>query len=208
MKIGYARVSTNEQNLDRQIIELKEYQAEEIFTDKASGKDSNRQGFKRMLKYARKGDTVVVSSLDRLGRNYDDVKQTLDLLNKNNIKIEIIDAPFLNFNTGNVSLDKALFDMLTSLLSYIADNERKKMLERQAQGIKVAKAKGIYKGKPKEYSETAKDKKKRAIYHSIVNDLANDLPIKRIAEKYSVTRKLVYRIKNELSEENLNAWNF
>lgn len=201
MKIGYARVSTSGQSLDRQIIELKENKVEEIFTDQASGKDTNRDGFKRMLDFSRSGDLIIVSSLDRLGRDYDDVKEVLDTLNKKNIKVKILDAPFLDFNTGNVSLDKALFDMLTSLLSYIADSERKKMLERQRAGIEVAKAKGVYKGKPLEYSPTAKDKKKRAIYHSIVADLKNEFPIKGIAEKYNVTRKLIYRIKNDLGEE-------
>lgn len=204
MKIGYARVSSSEQNLDRQIIELKENNVEEIFTDKASGKNLNRDGFNKMLDYARKGDWVIVSSLDRLGRNYDDIKDVLDTLKRKGIHVKILDAPFLDFNTGRTSLDRALYDMLISLLSYIADNERKKMLERQKQGIKAAKEKGVYKGKPQEYSATAKDKKKRAIYHAIVADLKTDLAITKIADKYSVTRKLVYRIKNEQIEENLH----
>lgn len=126
MKIGYARVSSSEQNLDRQIIELKENNVEEIFTDKASGKNLNRDGFNKMLDYARKGDWVIVSSLDRLGRNYDDIKDVLDTLKRKGIHVKILDAPFLDFNTGRTSLDRALYDMLISLLSYIADNERKK----------------------------------------------------------------------------------
>lgn len=197
MRVGYARVSTLEQNLDRQFIELKQAECQKIFYDKASGKDINREQFNAMLDFVREQDELIVSSLDRLGRDYDDVKRVLDTLNKKKVKVRVLDAPFLNFNTGNETLDKALFDMLTSLLSYISENERKKMLARQARGIAVAKAKGVYKGKRLEYCSDAKDKQKRAIYFNIVNDLNNNLPIKAIAEKYGVTRTLVYRIKKE-----------
>lgn len=198
MRIGYARVSTQEQNLDRQLIELNDAGAEKIFMDKASGKDTNRQQFNELLDFARENDVIIVSSLDRLGRNYDDVKQTLKQFNSKLIKVEVLDAPFLSFNTGNQTLDRALFDMLTSLLSYIADNERAKMLERQQSGIAVAKSKGVYKGKKVEYSAESKNPKKRAIYHSIVSQLQDSLAIKRIAENHGVTRKVIYRIKDEL----------
>lgn len=198
MRLGYARVSTLEQNLDRQLIELEDAGVEKIFTDKASGKDTNREQFNEMLEYAREKDTIVVSSLDRLGRNYDDVKEVLEFCKRKNIGVDVLDAPFLNFNTGNESLDKALFDMLTSLLSYISENERTKMLERQRAGIAVAKSKGVYKGKAIEYSADAKDAKKRAIYHSIVRELNEEIPILRIANNHGVSRKLIYRIKNDL----------
>lgn len=198
MRIGYARVSSQEQNLDRQLIELKDAGADKVFLDKASGKDTNRKQFNEMLDFAREDDVIIVSSLDRFGRNYGDVKKILEQCNNKNIKIEILDAPFLNFNTGNQTLDRALFDMLTSLLSYIADNERTKMLERQKAGIAIAKSKGVYTGKSAEYSADAKNPKKRAIYQSIVTQLNDNLPIKRIAENHGVTRKVIYRIKEEI----------
>lgn len=203
MKIGYARVSTQEQNLDRQIKALEDAQVEKIYTDKASGKDNNRPQFQSMLEFARKGDTIVVHSLDRLGRDYDNIKSTIQELNSQGISLNVLDAPFLNLQTGNDTLDKALSDMLISLLGYIADNERKKTLERQAQGIAIAKEKGIYQGKPLEYSATAKDPKKRAVYHSIVADLKAGQAIAGIAKKYGVTRKLVYRIKADIENVNL-----
>lgn len=199
MKIGYARVSTAGQNIDRQLVELTKVGCVKIFSDKASGKDVNREQFQEMLEFAREEDTIVVSSLDRLGRNYNDVKDVLDYLNTKGVKVEILDAPFLNFNTGNETLDRALFDMLTSMLSYIADNERQKMLERQSAGIAIAKAKGAYKGKQVEYSANAKDKGKRAIYNNIVRSLEHEVPIAKIARDNDVTRKVVYRIKNELT---------
>lgn len=197
MKIGYARVSTTGQDLERQLRDLQAHGVEKIFTDKATGATLDRQGFKDLITYAREHDTVIVQSLDRLGRNYDEIKQVISHLQSHHIALEILDAPFLNFNTGNETLDKAMYDMMISLLGYIAENERKKLLERQAQGIKIAKEKGIYKGKPLEYSPNAKDPKKKAIYHAILNDLANDLAITEIARKYGVTRKLVYRIKDD-----------
>lgn len=197
MKIGYARVSTTGQELERQLRDLQAHGVEKIFTDKATGATLDRQGFKDLISYAREHDTVIVQSLDRLGRNYDEIKQVISHLQSHHIALEILDAPFLNFNTGNETLDKAMYDMMISLLGYIAENERKKLLERQAQGIKIAKEKGVYKGKPLEYSPNAKDPKKKAIYHAIVNDLSNDLAITEIARKYGVTRKLVYRIKDD-----------
>lgn len=203
MKIGYARVSTVEQNLDRQIKALEDAKVEKLFQDKASGKDTNRPEFQAMIEYARQGDTIIVQSLDRLGRDYDAIKSTIQDLSNKGISLQVLDAPFLNLQTGNETLDKALADMLISLLGYIADNERKKTLERQAQGIAIAKEKGIYQGKPLEYSPQAKDPKKRAIYHSIVADLQADLAIAGIAKKYGVTRKLVYRIKDDLENVNL-----
>lgn len=201
MKIGYARVSTINQKLDRQLVELSEVGCVKVFKDKSSGKDNNREQFQEMLEFAREDDVVVVSSLDRLGRNYNDVKDVLDYLNKKSVAVEILDAPFLNFNTGNETLDRALFDMLTSMLSYISDNERKKMLERQSAGIAIAKAKGAYKGKQVEYSANSKDKGKRAIYHNIVRGLQDNLTISKIARDNDVTRRVVYRIKSELEEQ-------
>ena len=197
MKIGYARVSTTGQDLERQLRDLQAHGVEKIFTDKATGATLDRPGFKDLISYAREHDTVIVQSLDRLGRNYDEIKQVIAHLQSHHIGLEILDAPFLNFNTGNETLDKAMYDMMISLLGYIAENERKKLLERQAQGIAIAKEKGVYKGKPLEYSANAKDPKKKAIYHAIVNDLSNDLAITEIARKYGVTRKLVYRIKDD-----------
>lgn len=200
MIIGYARVSSLRQNLDRQLLELSKAGADKIFKDKISGKNTVRPQFQEMLEFVRQGDTILFGSLDRIGRDYEDIKETLTQLRAKGVQVKILDAPFLDFNTGNETLDKALFDMLTSMLSYIADNERKKMLERQSAGIAIAKQKGIYKGKPNEYSAMAKDKGKRAIYHSVVRALQADEPIAGIARDNGITRKTVYRIKSELEE--------
>lgn len=208
MLVGYARVSTKEQNLDRQLKELSEAGIEKLFTEQQSGKNvTDRSAFNEMLNFVRQGDTVVVSSLDRLGRNYADIKETVSTLSRKNVNIEILDAEFLNFNTGNPTLDKAMRDMFLSLLSYIAQNEREKTLERQKQGIAIAKEKGVYQGKPLEYSPNAKDKKKRAIYFNIVEDLKAGQPITSIRDKYGVSRNLIYRIRKDIQQEQEQAQN-
>lgn len=203
MLVGYARVSSKEQNLDRQLRELADAGIEQLFTEKVSGKNvADRPEFNSLLNYVRKGDTIVVSSLDRLGRNYDDIKETVAKLSKQHVNIRILDAPFLNFNTGNASMDKAMFDMFLSLLSYIAENEREKTLERQKQGIAIAKEKGVYKGKPLEYSPNSKDKKKRIIYNNIVTELKAGTPIVKIAKDNDVSRNLIYRIRKEINNND------
>lgn len=199
MNIGYARVSTVEQHLDRQLAQLKEAGCDKIFEEKVSGKNKvDRDAFKECLAYLRQSDTLVVTSLDRLGRNYDDITNVVRELNNRKINLKVLDMPFLNTDIQDEAIAKLFKDMIINLLSYVAETERKKMLERQAQGIAIAKEKGIYKGKPLEYGPEVKDKKKRAIYFNIVSDLEKNLPIMTIVKKYGVSRNLVYRIKKEI----------
>lgn len=199
MKIGYARVSTIEQNLDRQLKQLNEVGCDKIFQEKVSGKNkTNREVFNECLKFIREQDTLVVVSLDRLGRNYDDITSVVRDLNNRQIKLMLLDMPFLNTDLEDETMSKLFRDLIVNLLSYVAETDRKRMLEQQAQGIVIAKEKGKYKGKPLEYSPNARDKKKRAIYFNIIDDLNNDIPVSRVAQKYDVTRKLVYRIKGDL----------
>lgn len=100
-KIGYIRVSSQDQNLDRQVAMLNQLEIDKLFQEKASGKDCDRPEFQKPLNYIREGDCVVVASLDRLGRNYEDIKQTVAFMKQKNVSLQILDAPFLNFNTGN-----------------------------------------------------------------------------------------------------------
>ena len=199
MKIGYARVSTIEQQLDRQLTQLKEEGCEKIFEEKISGKNKvDRDVFKECFAYLRQSDTLVVVSLDRLGRNYDDITAIVRELNERQIHLKVLDMPFLNTDIQDEAMDKLFKDMIINLLSYVAETERKKMLERQAQGISIAKAKGVYKGKPLEYGPDVKDKKKRAIYFNICHDLEEGIPIMQIVKTYGVSRNLVYRVKKEV----------
>jgi len=198
MKIGYARVSTLEQNLDRQIKELEQAGCEKIFQEKASGKSTeNRAMFKECLEFVRENDVLIVSSLDRLGRNYDDITKVVTELNQRTIKLMVLDMPFLNVEIEDDSMGKLFNSLIINLLSYVAETERKKMLDRQSQGIAIAKEKGVYKGKPNEYSAESKNKHKRIIFLNILDDLNKDIAISEISKKYGVTRKLVYRIRND-----------
>lgn len=202
MKIGYARVSTKDQNLSRQIEQLTSAGVEKIFKEKVSGKNiEDRYELKKLLSYAREGDKVVVLSLDRLGRNYEDIKEIFELLKKKQVVIEVLDAPFLNFNTGNQLLDTAVQDMFLSLLSYIAEAEREKIRERQRQGIEIAKAKGLYKGRPRDYSNTSTNPQKRVVYQQIITEFEKDHSISQIARDNGVSRNTVYKIIKEKNNQ-------
>jgi len=161
MKIGYVRVSTLEQNEERQKIELTEKaDVEKIFTDKFSGKDTNRPGLQAMLDFVREGDTLFVSEFSRLARS---TKDLLDIVTKlKNKKVELISLKE-NFDTNTPAGELAM-----TLFAAIATFERKIMLERQREGIALAKAKGKYKGrnqkqKPKNWEILAQKYKVREI---------------------------------------------
>jgi len=150
-EIGYARVSSTDQNLDRQIQALTEYGINErdIITDKASGKDFDRQGY-IMLKnqMLRKGDTLVIKELDRLGRSYEQMKTEWWELQQMGIDIVILDMPILNTKEKS-DLEKALIaNIVFELLAYTAEKERRKIKARQEEGIAVAKNKGVRFGRP------------------------------------------------------------
>lgn len=146
---GYARVSTKEQNLDRQIAELLKYVANErdIITDKVSGKDFNRAGYMSLRDtLLRPGDTLVIKELDRLGRDMSMIKEEWNTLLKMGVDIIIIDTPILN-TKGKDTLEKTLIsNIVFELLSYMAQKERDKIKSRQAEGIVALKAKNNGKG--------------------------------------------------------------
>ena len=149
---GYARVSTTDQHLDRQIDALKNYGVAErdIITDKFSGKDFNRKGYIALKEnMLRPGDILVVKELDRLGRNYDQVKNEWRELQKMGVDIVIIDMPLLN-TAEKSDLEKSLIaNIVFELLAYTAEKERQKIKVRQAEGIKLALEKGVQFGRPR-----------------------------------------------------------
>ena len=146
---GYARVSTKEQNLDRQLVELMKYVATErdIITDKASGKDFNRAGYMSLRDtLLRSGDTLVIKELDRLGRDMTMIKEEWNTLLNMGIEIIIIDTPMLN-TKGKDTLEKTLIsNIVFELLSYMAQKERDKIKSRQADGISALRARNNGKG--------------------------------------------------------------
>lgn len=150
---AYARVSTTEQHLDRQLQAFKELGVDErnIITDKASGKDLERSGY-QSLKTAllREGDTLVIKSLDRLSRNKEHIKQELEYFKTNHIRLKVIDLPttMIDLPEGNAWVFDMINNILIEVLSSIAEQERITTKQRQAEGIAVAKAQGRHLGRP------------------------------------------------------------
>ena len=149
-KIGYARVSSIDQNLDRQLELLSE--CDKIFTDKASGKNTNRDGFQEMMKFIREGDIVVVTELKRLGRNNKELTETMNLIQLKKATLEVLNLPALTGITDD-NLRRLLNNLIIELYKYQAEEERRYIRETQQQGIVLAKVKGKYKGGQPKYRE-------------------------------------------------------
>ena len=164
MIYGYARVSHKDQNLERQLERLREIvpDSRNIITDKASGKDFDRKGWNLLVgseqnaSLLREGDQLVVLSLDRLGRNYAEIrKEWQHITQELGVSIRVLDMPLLDTAVADQNLDRRFIaDLVLQILSYVAEKERQNILERQRQGIELAKEEGKYKGrKPKEVDE-------------------------------------------------------
>jgi len=148
---GYARVSTKEQNEDRQLLALKEYgiPASNIYVEKVSGKDFDRPEYKKMLNKLDENAVLYVKSIDRLGRNYDDLQEQWRIITKEKgADIVIIDMPILDTRREKNLLGNFISDMVLTLLSYVAENERLNIKQRQAEGIAAAKKRGVKFGRP------------------------------------------------------------
>lgn len=148
---GYIRVSTREQNADRQVIALREVDVpkKNTYIDKQSGKDFERPQYKKLLRKIKKDDLLYVKSIDRLGRNYSEILEQWRFLTKEKgIDIVVLDMPLLDTRRGKDLLGTFLSDIVLQVLSFVAENERTNIHQRQAEGIVAAKAKGIRFGRP------------------------------------------------------------
>lgn len=202
MKVAYARVSSVEQNLDRQVQELKKLGAEKIFIEKQSGATiEKRPIFQEALDFVRESDIFMVEAIDRLGRNYDQIIQTVNFLKNKNVHLIITSLPIMAEAIGNPLLDRFIKDLIIQILAMIAEQERTESKRRQTQGIKIAKKNGVYKGRPKLYSPNAKNPQKRAIYRNVVAELEKGTAISKISNELGITRQTVYRIKKDSSSE-------
>lgn len=153
MEYGYARVSSAEQNLDRQVIALKKYVEEKnIVIDKASGKDTNREGYQALkgLFGLRQGDTLYITSLDRLSRNKEDIKKELQWFREKKVRLKILDLPtsLIEVPEGQQWILDMIQNILIEVLSSIAEQERLTIRKRQREGIEAAKLKGKHLGRP------------------------------------------------------------
>ena len=148
---GYIRVSTREQNEDRQLIALREMSVPEknIFMDKQSGKDFDRPAYKRLLRKLKKDDLLYIKSIDRLGRNYLEIQEQWRAITKDKgVDIVVLDMPLLDTRRGKDLVGTFLADIVLQVLSFVAENERTNIRQRQAEGIAAAKARGVRFGRP------------------------------------------------------------
>jgi DNA invertase Pin-like site-specific DNA recombinase len=152
---GYIRVSTKEQNEDRQLIALSEcaLAIDKIYLDKQSGKDFNRTEYKKMMAKIRKGDIIVIKSIDRLGRNYNEIlEQWRKITKTRGADVVVLDMPLLDTTQSKDLLGTLISDLVLELLSYVSENERVNIKQRQAEGIAAARAKGIKFGRERQYN--------------------------------------------------------
>ena len=171
MEYGYVRVSTREQNEQRQMLALKEYGIEKtrIFMDKQSGKDFERPNYKKLIRKLKSGDTLVIKSIDRLGRNYDEILEQWRIITKEKqAAIVVLDMPLLDTKQNRDLTGTLIADIVLQLLSYVAQTEREFIRQRQAEGIAAAKAQGIQFGRrpmkrPSEYEEIKRRWEKREL---------------------------------------------
>lgn len=143
---GYIRVSTKDQNEARQLIAMHGFPVEDkhIYLDKQSGKDFNRPQYLKLIRRLRAGDTLVIKSIDRLGRNYDEITEQWRILSKEkHVYLVVLDMPLLNTRQGRDLTGTLIADIVLQLLSYVAQTEREYIRSRQAEGIAAAKARGV-----------------------------------------------------------------
>ena len=192
---GYVRVSSLDQNEDRQMIEMDRLgiMRKHIFIDKQSGKDFNRPEYKKLLRALKEGDVLYILSIDRLGRNYEEILNQWRIITKDKkVDIVVIDMPLLDTRRDKNLLGTFISDMVLQLLSFVAQNERETIKKRQAQGIAAAKARGVKFGRPvKEVTDEFAGEV----------DLWNkgELDVVVILEKYNISQSTFYRRIREMN---------
>lgn len=192
---GYIRVSTKEQNEARQIEALRQIGITDLFIDKASGKDFDRPSYKKMVKKLKSGDVIHVQSLDRLGRNYDEIREQWSMLtNKKMVHIHVLDMPLLDTRRGGDLLSKFIADLVLQILAYVAQTEREAIKHRQTEGIACAKTRGVIFGRRKrEFSQE--------FYTSVHRYQKKEITLSQAAKMCNMTTgNFRYHMKNLLSE--------
>lgn len=195
MKIGYVRVSTVDQNEARQIEAMKTDGVEKIYMDKKSGKDFNRPEYQKMISEMRKGDVLVIHSIDRLGRNYDEITEEWRKITKE-IGADIIvqDMPLLDTTLNRDLTGKLIADIVLQVFSYVAQRERESIRQRQREGIEIAKAQGKYKGRVK------KEIDKELFENTKTRWQSGEITKVQFAEIMGISRGTLYK----LLEDNAN----
>jgi DNA invertase Pin-like site-specific DNA recombinase len=191
---GYVRVSSVDQNTDRQIDVMNRIKIPEaqIYTDKQSGKDFERPRYQALLEKLKPGDLIYIKSIDRLGRNYDEIQNQWRILTKERgVDIAVIDMPLLDTRNGRDLVGTFLSDIVLQILSFVAHNERDNIRKRQSEGITAAKARGVNFGRPL--------KKPPENFHKLVRAWERGkLTLEEILERTGLTKATFYRRLKEL----------
>lgn len=182
MIVGYIRVSTLDQNADRQHVALNEAHVEKIYEDHISGANTDRAQFQAMMQFLREGDELVVLSLDRLARNLRDLLDTVETLGKRGVSVRFLKENLLFDARSNADPTSKL---MLSMVGAFAEFERSKIRSRQAEGIALAKARGAYMGRPRSVTDEQISKLKAA--------LAQEVPLTKAARKVGISRTTAYR---------------
>ena len=186
---GYVRVSSQEQNEDRQLIAMAEAGVAHgnIFMDKQSGKDFERPNYKRLMKKLRPGDTLIIKSIDRLGRNYEEIQNQWRIITKEKkVDIVVIDMPLLDTRRDKNLLGTFISDLVLQLLSFISENERTTIRQRQAEGIAAARKRGVRFGRPTKEAPPDFDE-------IIAKWQKKEIPLDEILRQYGMSESTFYR---------------
>lgn len=186
---GYVRVSSQEQNEDRQLIAMEESGVERanIFIDKQSGKDFDRPNYKRLIKRLRPGDTLFIKSIDRLRRNYEEIQNQWRIITKDKgVDMVVIDMPLLDTRNHKNLLGTFISDLVLQLLSFISENERTTIRQRQAEGIAAAKKRGVKFGRPTKEAPPEFDE-------IVARWQKKEIPLEEILREYDMSAATFYR---------------
>lgn len=196
---GYVRVSSHDQHEDRQLISFKELNVpkENIYIDKISGKDFSRPSYRKLMRKIKKGDILYVKSIDRLGRNYDEIQNQWRMITKEKkADIVVVDMPLLDTRREKNLLGTFISDLVLQLLSFVAENERINIRQRQAEGIAAAKKRGVKFGRP--------IKEMPPNFEELIQKWSNkELSLKDISKDYQISEATFYRRLRDFRNSNL-----
>jgi DNA invertase Pin-like site-specific DNA recombinase len=205
MIFGYARVSSKDQNLDRQLKELESFGCERIYQEKQSGKDFSRPIYQEMLSKMRFGDVLVVHDLSRFGRNKEEIRNEWKKLIEEEIDIVVLNMPILDTRKYKEleGMGQLVSDLVLTLLSWMVEEERTRIRTAQREGIEIAKKQGKFRGGVKKYHAGATGKDK-VIYDRIIQLLSLKKSIMDIHRETGVSRNTIYSIERELELKHID----
>lgn len=203
MIIGYARVSSKTQNLDRQIKDLKQFGCDKVFQEKQSGKSfSSQPVYKELRKKLRFGDVLVVHGLSRFGRRKEVIRDEWESLMSDGIDVVVLDLELDTRKYKDVeNVGQLISTLVLTLLSWMVDEDREQLRSAQREGIEIAKRQGKYKGRKKKYHENATGKDK-IVYDTIVAELEKDTSVMDIHRRTGVARSTIYSIRKNMNLVN------